>query len=591
MFSKRVAFTMVLSFFLLSILVIPYGTGHLLKENSLGKSGKIYVVTTMPVIADIIRNIAGDVAVVESLVKPGINIASYDITPGDSVKMAEADVFFYVGYGSEEVLGIYAENIRNKAWVFRLLDFLPDAGPENPYFWLDPVKVERISWKIAEILSSADGGNSEAYMRNAGMFSERLKELDRWIRERISEIPTENRKLVSVRNTMSHFASRYGMEVVGYVTAYAGTYEPQARAVVELADKVSEENIHVLFIEYEESTTTLREVIEAVADAHDIEVVEFLYIESLAPQHGVKTYFDMMRRNTETLVKALQTSQRSESTMGNPQAVFLGNPLLEPFRYEFMQRGFIVLLFVVVAAAFVGAFAVLRGWAIFGDALAHGGVAGLVAAYLLSLDYFIGALAAGLAVALMVSTIEKMTKLRTDVIIALTFTTMFSLAVVMLSYMGGVTVSIEDILFADVTAVSQEMMTRTIITTLLVIVFAILFRKALLIYSVDPVVASAMGFKTTMIHYGLLLILALAIISAFMTIGAIPAVASLIIPPAAAFITSRKPVEFFVKSIVIAVVSAFVGFYISYYLNTNTGAATILVAALIFVILLLTRRR
>ena len=250
-----------------------------------------------------------------------------------------------------------------------------------------------------------------------------------------------------------------------------------------------------------------------------------------------------------------------------------------------------MLLFVVVAAAFVGAFAVLRGWAIFGDALAHGGVAGLVAAYLLSLDYFIGALAAGLAVALMVSTIEKMTKLRTDVIIALTFTTMFSLAVVMLSYMGGVTVSIEDILFADVTAVSQEMMTRTIITTLLVIVFAILFRKALLIYSVDPVVASAMGFKTTMIHYGLLLILALAIISAFMTIGAIPAVASLIIPPAAAFITSRKPVEFFVKSIVIAVVSAFVGFYISYYLNTNTGAATILVAALIFVILLLTRRR
>ena len=140
-------------------------------------------------------------------------------------------------------------------------------------------------------------------------------------------------------------------------------------------------------------------------------------------------------------------------------------------------------MFVVVAAAFVGAFAVLRGWAIFGDALSHGGAAGPVAAYLLSLDYFIGALTAAPAVALMVSTIEKMTKLRTDVIIALT--TMFSLAVVMLSYMGRVTVSTEDILFADVTAVSQEMMTRTIITTLLVIVFAILFRKVLLIYSVD----------------------------------------------------------------------------------------------------------
>ena len=454
------------------------------------------------------------------------------------------------------------------------------------------MKTEEVGWRIAEILAAIDGGSRERYMANAQRFSERLRELDGWIRERVGEIPEERRKLVSVRNTMSHFALRYGFEVVGYITAYPGTYEPQAGEVARLADKTLEKNIDVFFIEYEESATTLREVIETIAEENGVETVEFIYIESLAPQHGVETYFDMMHRNTETIVQALTgENQAEEPVAGSQDKLFLGNPLLEPFRYGFMQRGFVTLVFVVVTASLVGSFAVLRGWAIFGDALAHGAVAGLVAAYLIGADYFVGALAAGLVVALAVSTLERMTRLRADVILALTFTSMFALAVVMLSYMGGVTVSIEDILFADVTAVSEEMMIRTIATSSLVIVFALVLRRALLLYTVDPTVAEAMGLRTGAIHYGLLILLALAIISAFMTIGAIPAIASLIIPPAAAFISSRNPIQFMVRSVAVAVASATAGMYASYYLNTNTGAATILVAALIFVAMLLAGRR
>ncbi|HIQ29538.1 MAG TPA: hypothetical protein EYH45_03135 [Candidatus Caldiarchaeum subterraneum] len=563
-------------------------TSHQINQQT---GDKLYIVTTLPVIADIIKNIAGEYAVVESLVKPGINIASYDITPRDSAKMAEADIFIYVGYGAEEVLGIYAESIRDGAPVFKLLDHIPDADAEEPYFWLDPMKVEKLSWKITEALSQVDPGNAENYIRNTRAFSEKLRELDAWIMSRVGEIPPEKRKIISVRDTLSHFASRYGLEVVGYVTAYAGTYEPQSKSVTELADRAVKEQVSIFFIEYEESATTLREVVETVADEINVETVEFIYIESLAPQHGVRTYIDLMRRNTETIVNALTQDLDKPSVKQTTQSIFPINLLLEPFKYEFMQRGLVTLLFVVVAAALVGSFAVLRGWAIFGDALAHGGVAGLVMAYLIRIDYFLGALISGLFVALAVSTVEKKTRLRTDVIIAFTFTSMFALAIVILSYMGGVTVSIEDILFADVTAVSVEMMQRTLITTSLVMVFALTFRKALLIYTVDPVMASSMGFRTTAIHYGLLIILAVAIISAFMTIGAIPAIASLIIPPAAAFISSRTPTEFITKSVAIAVASSFAGLYISYYVNTNVGAATILVAALIFIILLLARRR
>ena len=43
--------------------------------------GKFKAVTTFTVIADIARNVAGDVAVVESITKPGAEIHNYQPTP------------------------------------------------------------------------------------------------------------------------------------------------------------------------------------------------------------------------------------------------------------------------------------------------------------------------------------------------------------------------------------------------------------------------------------------------------------------------------------------------------------------------------
>jgi len=547
-------------------------------------SDKLYVVTTLPVIADIVQNVAGERAVVESLVRPGINVVSYKLKPSDSEKIAKSTLFLYVGYGGEAVLGSYAEGIRNRSGVVRLLDEViqsPAQNP-NPYFWLDPTKAEVLARKVAAMLMKLDPEGSKEYETNMKRYSEALGDLDKWIASQIERLPPERRKLVTVSNTMPYFAARYNLEVVGYVKESAGTYEPQTRAVTELFERVVAEGVPTVFVEYEEAATTLREVIEVVAEEADVKVSEFIYTESLAPEQGVHTYIDMMRKNTELVVTALSDTQKSHTPADRQQLSIFEHPLLRPFKYEFMRRGSISLILVVAAASLVGTFAVLRGWAVFGDALSHGAILGLVAAYLFTFDFFLGALAAGLAVALAVSSVERRTKLRTDVIIGVTFTSMLALAIAVLSYTGGATLSIEDILFADVTAVSQEMMLRTILLSSAVIAFALILRRVLLIYTVDPLAASALGIRTGAVHYGLLLLLAVTVISAFMTIGAIPAVASLIIPPAAAFLVSKSPSEFMAKSITIAVISAVLGLYVSYYVGTNAGAAAVLMTSVFF---------
>ncbi len=49
------------------------------------------VVTTFTVIADMARNVAGDVAVVESITRPGAEIHNYQPTPGDILRAQDAD--------------------------------------------------------------------------------------------------------------------------------------------------------------------------------------------------------------------------------------------------------------------------------------------------------------------------------------------------------------------------------------------------------------------------------------------------------------------------------------------------------------------
>ncbi|MCE4613063.1 MAG: zinc ABC transporter substrate-binding protein [Desulfurococcales archaeon] len=587
--SGRIAYALLL--LLLLALAVPTAyAGTVPLEDS---GDKPYILVTLPVLADIISGIAGERATVESLVSPGIAVITYELTPRDSARIEEASIFIYVGYGSEEVLGEYAKSIREYRGVVRLLDVLEPAGiasEDNPYFWLDPLRTANSLDYLVDILSRVDPEGRQYYESRAAQLRERLLELDEWIKEKVSLIPEDQRLLVTVRDTMRYYAERYGFEVVGFIVARPGTYEPTAGSVTRLLDAMIEKGVRVAFIEYEEAGTTLREVLETISEEAGVRTVEFLYIESLAPQLGVSSYEELMKANTMTLVENLARGRENGQASAG-ESVYKGSLfILEPFRYDFMIRGTLTLIAAMAASALVGSFAVIRGWAIFGDALAHGALAGLVVAYFIGASFYFGALAAGLFVALSVSAVERRTRLRADVVIAVTFVTMLSISIALLSRAGGATISIEDVLFADVTAVSPEMMARTVGLSLAIIAFTIAIGRHLLVYVVDPVIAAAMGVRTGILHYSLLALLALTIVTAFFAIGYVPAIAAMMVPPATAFIISRRPVEFMVKSVGIAVVSAIAGVYASYYLDVNAGASAILVSAGMFAVAVATHK-
>ena len=111
--------------------------------------------------------------------------------------------------------------------------------------------------------------------------------------------------------------------------------------------------------------------------------------------------------------------------------------LLGPLGDGFFIRALVALVLVGVVCAVVGTYVVLRGVAFIGDAIAHAGFPGVVAAYLLGIPFYIGAAVAAVGTALAIGFVTKRAGLRQDTTIGVLFAGTFALGVFMFSSIRG----------------------------------------------------------------------------------------------------------------------------------------------------------
>jgi len=531
------------------------------------------VLVTTEVLADIAGNVGRGVVSVKSVLG-GNSPETFTLTPRTASEIAGAYAFLYIGYGSEDKVGKIAHDIRKGVRTFRLIDLM-GMREVREAFWVSPSGATALAEAVARVLSELFPEKARLIERNLEELRVELRDLDAWIRSELKSLRNPL-ALATIRPSLDALARDYGLEVVAKVADRFGTYEPTAARSMAFFERVREKGAVVLYEEAEEGST-LMELIEANSARLGLVVAGPVYFERFDPERGITSYRELVKWNVRLISSLAGAPERHQEGPPVPLAVLL--------------PGMVALIAVSVATSLVGSFAVMRGWAIFGDALSHGAIAGLVAAYIVGFDFYLGALAAGLFVAFSVSYLERRTGLRGDVVIAVTFTSMLALAVLMLSRSGGAALKLEDVLFADVMASSDEGVLGTVVFSSAVVAFLFAFRKTLLAYVTDPLWSEASGMRTALVHYSLLMLLSVTVITAFMTVGAIPAVASMIIPPAAALLLTSSPRSYLLASALIPAFSSFVGTALSVLFDTNVGSTVVLVYAAIFVATALTLRR
>jgi manganese/iron transport system permease protein len=264
--------------------------------------------------------------------------------------------------------------------------------------------------------------------------------------------------------------------------------------------------------------------------------------------------------------------------------------LVAPFEFGFMQRALVGGVLVAAICALVGTYVVLRGLAFVGDALAHAAFPGVVIAYLLKGNIYLGALLFALATALAVGLVSRHGRVSHDTAIGILFAGAFALGVLLMSMIRGYTVDLFSFLFGNVLGISERELWLVALLGGFVILTITVFYKELLLLSFDPTVAEAMGYPVQAFNYLLLGLIAVTIVISIQAVGIILVVALLVTPSATAFLLSQRFFRMMVLGVLLAALAAAVGLYLSYYLNVASGAAIVLVSTCLFFLVLAGRR-
>jgi ABC-type Mn2+/Zn2+ transport system permease subunit len=261
--------------------------------------------------------------------------------------------------------------------------------------------------------------------------------------------------------------------------------------------------------------------------------------------------------------------------------------LTDPISLLFMQKALFASVMVGVVCAVLGCYVVLRSMAFLGDALAHAVLPGVAVAYLIGANVLAGALVAGLAVAIGISYVSRAGTIREDTAIGIFFAGALALGVVLISTMNTYAVDLTHVLFGNVLGVTAtDLWISGGLSVVVLAAIAMLYRP-LLVVSFDPILGRTLGLRTHTLRTVLFLMLAASIVVSLRTVGVALVAAMLITPPAAAYLLTRRLPMMMCVSAGIGVVSAVGGLYASYYLNVATGAAMVLVATGIFVLVFL----
>ena len=286
-----------------SLSVIALGLAALQAE------AKFKVVTTFTVIQDIAQNVAGDAATVESITKPGAEIHEYEPTPKDIVKAQSADLILWNGLNLERWFERFFQNIKDKPAVVVTEGITPLSiyeGPykdaPNPHAWMSPSNALIYVENIKNAFVKYDPQNADTYQKNAAAYAEKIKQLDKPLREKLSLIPADQRWLVTSQGAFSYLAKDYDLKE-GYLWPINAEQQGTPQQVRKLIDLVKKNHIPVVF---SESTVSAKPA-QQVAKESGAKYGGVLYVDSLSAADGpVPTYIDLLNVTVSTIVKGFE---------------------------------------------------------------------------------------------------------------------------------------------------------------------------------------------------------------------------------------------------------------------------------------------
>ncbi len=256
--------------------------------------------------------------------------------------------------------------------------------------------------------------------------------------------------------------------------------------------------------------------------------------------------------------------------------------MLEILGYTFMQRALVASLLIGTVTSAIGVYVVLRGLAFIGAGIAHASFGGVALGFLLGLNPVATAVGFCLCTAWGIAFTSERTQIKEDTAIGIFFAATMALGVLFIGLMGEYNVDLFGYLFGSVLSVTSADLWMSGVLGAMVLLVIALFFKELLFITFDQEMAQVSGIPARGLYGLLLSIMALTIVLSIKVVGIILVSAMVVIPAASAYQLTEDFRTMMGLSILIGNFSAVAGLFLSYRLDTASGATMVLTATTIF---------
>ena len=278
---------------------------------------RLPVVASFSIIADMTREIGGDLVEVHSLVQPNQDAHVFQPSPADVKKVASAKLLVTNGLGMEGWMGRLSRAAHFKGVQVEAAKGVKtrEAGHEghhehdhaghvsvvvDPHAWHDPTRVLTYIRNIENGLSSIDPSNKYEYARRASAYVTKVKEMDAWAAKRFAAVPLAKRKMLTSHDAFAYMGERYQLQVLA-LQGVSTESEASAKAVARLIRHVRREKVSAVFME----NMTDKRLLEQLSREAKVRIGGKLYADALSGPSGVApSYLEMFRYNVRTILKS-----------------------------------------------------------------------------------------------------------------------------------------------------------------------------------------------------------------------------------------------------------------------------------------------
>ncbi|MEH7272217.1 zinc ABC transporter substrate-binding protein, partial [Neobacillus vireti] len=289
------------------------------KDQSQKEKDQLTIYTTVFPLKYFTERIGGEFVSVNTIYPPGSDEHTFEPSQKDMMKLADSDLFFYIGLGLEGFVEKSKETLKNQnvALISTAENLILDPvdghegeengdhedhghGDFNPHVWLDPIYSKEMAAVIRDSLVEKLPENKEVFDQNYQQLAKELDNLDSEFKTTIQNAKHKN--FLVTHAAFSYWEQRYGIEEIS-ISGLSTTNEPSQRELEKIISQADKEGLHYILFE-QNVQSKLADIVKKEIGAKALPVHN-LGVLTKKNLEDKETYFSLMEQNLKSLKTAL----------------------------------------------------------------------------------------------------------------------------------------------------------------------------------------------------------------------------------------------------------------------------------------------